>query len=158
MKWPKIGPYDSCVLRDFADSLKGCAEAMPHVKGLAILNDSEENHKLLKKLPDWAVRKWSRIVGEELDTSGEYPTFECFAKFVRKEARIACNPTTAPFLLNSGPLDEKLTKRAKAFSTSAQRKHHTYKTVESLPVSKPKLPCLVCKDELHGIAKYPVTL
>ncbi len=92
MKWPKIGPNDFLALRDFADSLNGCAEAMPHVKGLAILNDSEENHKLLKKLPDWAVRKWSRIVVEELDASGEYPTFKCFAEFVQKEAHIACNP------------------------------------------------------------------
>lgn len=50
MKWPKIGSNDSLPLRDFADFLKGCAEAMPHVKGLTILNDSEENHKLLKKI------------------------------------------------------------------------------------------------------------
>lgn len=78
MKWPKIGPNDSLALRDFSDFLKGCAEAMPHVKWLAILNDSEENHKLLKKLPEWSVRKWSRIVVEELDQSGEYPSFEHF--------------------------------------------------------------------------------
>lgn len=57
MKWPKINSNDSSALREFADFLKGCAEAMPHVKGLAILNDCEENHKLLKKLPDWIVRK-----------------------------------------------------------------------------------------------------
>lgn len=50
MKWPKIGSNDSLPLRDFADFLKGCAEAMPHVKGLTILNDSEKNHKLLKKI------------------------------------------------------------------------------------------------------------
>lgn len=111
--------------RDFADFLKSCAQAMPHVKGLAILNGSEENHKLLKKLPDWAVYKWSRIVVEELDKSEEYPTFECFAGFVQKEACIACNPITASLLLSSRSVDEKLPKRTKAFSTSAQTKHHT---------------------------------
>ncbi|KAL0147771.1 hypothetical protein M9458_056914 [Cirrhinus mrigala] len=118
MKWPKIGPNDPLALRDFADFLKDCLEAMPHVKGLAILNDSEENHKLLKKLPEWAVRKWSRIVVEELDTSGEYPTFEHFAEFVQKETCVACNPITSSFLLSSRSLDDKLPRRAKTFSTS----------------------------------------
>lgn len=37
---------DSLALRDFSDFLKSCAEVMPHVKRLTILNDSEENHKL----------------------------------------------------------------------------------------------------------------
>lgn len=57
---------------------------MPHVKGLSILNDSEENRKLLKKLPDWIVRKWSRIVVNELYASGEYPTFGHFTEFLQK--------------------------------------------------------------------------
>lgn len=122
MKWPKINSNDSSALREFADFLKGCAEAMPHVKGLAILNDCGENHKLLKKLPDWIVRKWSRIVVEELDKSGEYPAFKHFTEFVLKEACIACNPIASPFFLNSRTPDEKPSKRAKAFSTSAQSK------------------------------------
>lgn len=75
MKWPKISSNDSSALRDFADFLKGCMEAMPHVKELAILNDCEKNHKLLKKLPEGIVRKWSRIVVEQLDASGAYPDF-----------------------------------------------------------------------------------
>lgn len=112
--WPKIGPNYFMTLRDFADSLKGCAEAMPHVKGLAILNDSDENHKRLKKLPDWAVRKWSIIVVEEL-ASGEYPTFKCFAGFVQKEARIACNPITSSLFLSSRSVDDKLSKKSKDF-------------------------------------------
>lgn len=52
MKWPKISANDPTALREFADFLQGCAEAIPHVKGLSILNDCEENHKLLKKLPE----------------------------------------------------------------------------------------------------------
>lgn len=43
---------------------------IPHVKELAILNDCEENHKLLKKPPEWIVHKGNQIVVEELDTSG----------------------------------------------------------------------------------------
>lgn len=63
---------------------------MPHVKGLLILNDSEENHKLLNKMPEWIIWKWNRIVVEELDKCGDFPSFKCFAEFVQKEARIAC--------------------------------------------------------------------
>lgn len=55
MKWPKIGSTDSPALKDFADFLKSCVEAMSHIKGLAILNDCKESHKFLKKLPDWIV-------------------------------------------------------------------------------------------------------
>ncbi|XP_043973047.1 uncharacterized protein LOC122831155 [Gambusia affinis] len=68
-RWPKINANDSLALRGFSDFLQGCKEAIPHVKGLAILNDCEENHTLLKKLPEWIVRKWSRIVVDELDES-----------------------------------------------------------------------------------------
>lgn len=149
MKWPQINSNDSSALREFADFLKSCAEAMPYVKGLAILNDCEENRKLLKKLPNWIVRKWSRIAVEELDKSGEYPAFKHFTEFLLKEARIACNPIASPFFLNSRAPDEKLSKRAKTFSTSAQSK-------ETVSFSRPRLPCLICKEELHSIAKCPV--
>jgi len=65
---------------------------MPHVKGLHILNDWKENQKLAKKLPDWAVTRWSRQVSEALDSMAEYPSFDTFVEFVEKEARIMCNP------------------------------------------------------------------
>lgn len=78
MKWPKIAANDPIVLREFADFLQGCVEAIPHVKGLGILNDCEGNHKLLKKLPEWMMRRWSRIV-VELDRSGDYPSFVHFS-------------------------------------------------------------------------------
>lgn len=156
MKWPKVSSNDSSALRDFANFLKGCVEAMPHVKGLAILNDFEENHKLLKKLPEWIVRKWSRIAVEQLDASGAYPDFKCFTEFVLKEARIACNPIASPYLLNSRAADEKFPKKAKSLSTSAQSKPQTVKLSESVSLTRQRLPCLICKDELHGIAKCPV--
>lgn len=57
VKWPEMGPYDCFAQGDFSSFLKGCAEDMPYVKGRAILNDSEENYKLLKMLPQWIVRK-----------------------------------------------------------------------------------------------------
>lgn len=53
--WPMIQSKDANGFRTFANFLHACQGAMPHVKGLDILNDCEENQKLVQKLPDWAV-------------------------------------------------------------------------------------------------------
>ncbi len=45
---------------------------------------------------------------------------------------------------------ERLPKRDKALNTTAQMKNSTLGTPEN---SKP--PCLVCKDETHGVVKCP---
>ncbi|XP_021324883.3 uncharacterized protein [Danio rerio] len=152
MKWPRIAANDPIALREFADFLQGCAEAMPHVKGLGILNDCEENHKLLKKLPEWMMRRWSRIVVEELDRSGEYPSFVHFTQFMQTEARIACNPIASPLLMNVKNTDERLPKRTKALNTGIQIKTSISGPPENY---RPKPPCLVCKDEMHGVVKCP---
>lgn len=60
--WPKIGPKDSLKLREFSDFLISCKNAMPHVQGLRVLDDCEENQKLLLKLPDWVTTSWNRHV------------------------------------------------------------------------------------------------
>ncbi|KAK7909491.1 hypothetical protein WMY93_014175 [Mugilogobius chulae] len=153
-KWPKIGTNDPQALRELADFLQSCTEAIPHVKGLSILNDCEENHKLLKKLPEWIVRKWSRIVVDELDTSGNYPDLACFTKFLSKEARIACNPIASPMLFNFKITNDRIPKRAKAFNTSTQPKSFAQDKQETNS-SKPKFPCTVCKSEDHAITKCP---
>lgn len=70
---------------------------MPHVKGLSILNDCEENHKLAEIA--WMVSAQNQIVVEELDQSSDYPSFRHFSEFVQKEARIACNPVASPLIL-----------------------------------------------------------
>ncbi len=56
-RWPKITANNPTALREFADFLQGCVEAIPHVKGLTILNDCEENQRLVNKLPEWMVYK-----------------------------------------------------------------------------------------------------
>ncbi|XP_039679755.1 uncharacterized protein LOC120573907 [Perca fluviatilis] len=154
MRWPKINTNDPLALQEFADFLQGCTEAIPHVKGLAILNDCEENHKLLKKLPEWIVRKWSRIVVDELDTSGSYPDLACFTNFLSKEARIACNPIASPLLINFKTTDERSPKRAKALNTNIHTKTFVQEKQETNG-SKPNYPCSVCKSEAHNITKCP---
>ena len=93
--WPRIGPKENTKLRDFGDFLQSCNVAMPHMKGLEILNDCEENQKLLSKLPDWLTSRWKRYATEQLDQTGNYPGFCEFSTFICKEARIVCNPMSS---------------------------------------------------------------
>ena len=74
--WPKIGPKEALKLREFSDFLISCKNAMPHIQGLKVLDDCEENHKLLQKLPDWATTRWNRYVTKALDEGKPYPGFE----------------------------------------------------------------------------------
>ena len=53
-----------------------------------ILNDNRENHKLLKKLPDWVVNRWSRIASTSRKADGVYPSFKQFAEFINEEASL----------------------------------------------------------------------
>ncbi|XP_008430942.1 uncharacterized protein LOC103478718 [Poecilia reticulata] len=152
---PKINANDSLALREFSDFLQGCKEAIPHVKGLANLNDCEENHKLLKKLPEWIVRKWSRIVVEELDRSGDYPDFKCFTEVLSKEGKIACNPIASPLLGGNFKFpDDRTPNRAKTFNTNAQQKGSSHGTQDTNNC-KPKSTCYVCKSEVHSITGCP---
>lgn len=94
--WPKIGPKEPLKLREFSDFLQmSCKNAMPHVQGLKVLDDCEENQKLLQKLPNWATTRWNRLVTKELDDGKPYPSFEEFSDFIAKEARITCNPVSS---------------------------------------------------------------
>ena len=65
---------------------------MPHINGLQVLNDCKENQKIVSKLPDPLIARWSHIVTEYTDEHAAYPLFSHFVSFVEKEARVACNP------------------------------------------------------------------
>lgn len=51
---------------------------MPHVKGLEILNDCEENQRLIQNLPDGPVTRWYRQVTKALTESKEFLIFSDF--------------------------------------------------------------------------------
>ena len=109
--WPRILPNDGPGLRRFSDFLQHCNTAMHSIKYLGVLNDPEENQRMLKKLPSYLVSRWSRIVdkciGEEQTDKlnleevpchareATYPSFAEFCQFLATEARIACNPVTS---------------------------------------------------------------
>ena len=109
--WPRILPNDGPGLRRFSDFLQHCNTAMHSIKYLGVLNDPEQNQRMLKKLPSYLVSRWSRIVdkciGEEQTDKlnleevpchareATYPSFAEFCQFLATEARIACNPVTS---------------------------------------------------------------
>ncbi|XP_055046840.2 uncharacterized protein [Misgurnus anguillicaudatus] len=145
--WPKIQVKDATGLRNFSDFLSACENAMPHVNGLQILNDYQENQKLVQKLPDWAASRWNRQVTQALSQNQEFPSFKEFSAFVSAEADIACNPVTSfqafhalgPFIDKFTPKDIKRNK-VQVFNTQM-------KSVR--PVIKN--PCLLCEQSNHQL-------
>ncbi|XP_056236444.1 uncharacterized protein LOC130172051 [Seriola aureovittata] len=176
--WPKINSRESLKLRQFSDFLNTCSNAMPHVKGLQVLNDCEENQKMLQKLPEWLISRWNRHVTKQLRKTEEYPNFKEFAEFVATEADITCNPVTSLQALKSveeRPSRDVKRQRASAFSTSVKadgldkpvivmktssdvesnsKGSNAVKKVNMSSVSPNSLSCLCC-EESHSIHKCP---
>lgn len=158
--WPKIQPKDAVGLRDFSDFLNACQDAMSHVKSLGILNDCEENRKLVQKLPDWAVSRWNRKATEFLNKNQEFPSFQDFATFIAMEAEIACNPITSFHALRPPDTSqEKQSKRdpkrnkASVLSTQTEANDDKQRPIKG----KARPPCAFCQDEqhrLHGCPKF----
>ena len=60
--WPKIPPNDASGLRKYSDFLLHCQTAMETIGYLNILNDPNENQKMVRKLPKHLIVRWSREV------------------------------------------------------------------------------------------------
>lgn len=159
-KWPKIHPKDAEGLRTFSDFLTACLQAMPHVKGLEILSDCEENQKLLQKVPEWLATRWNRQVTVALIDGKDFPSFKDFAHFVALEAEIACNPVTSSYALHScssflekGNSREIKSNRSTTQVFTTQAAIHTDKANSNN--TKLKGPCIFCKYERHQLSKCP---
>lgn len=159
--WPKIGARDSVKLRQFSDFLSACSSAMPHVKGLEVLNDCEANQKMLQKLPDWITARWNRQVTKQLREGKEYPAFKEFAEFMAQEAEIACNPMTSLNALK--PVEEKTTRevkrpKANTFITDIQTTNSVVETSsqENVPSTATNAIKCICCGEGHSIHKCQV--
>ena len=119
--WPKIASNDDTGLRRYSDFLQHSCTAMDKINFLSVFDDLEENRKMLNKLPNYLVNRWARVVdnriGEDVNersddedevgipqmTKGKnYPSFKEFSQFVKKEARIACNPVISQCFLKEG--------------------------------------------------------
>jgi len=110
-EWPKIPPNDGTSLRKFSDFLIHCQTATNTMKYLKVLDDPDENQRMVRKLPRYIIDRWSREVERWLNkdedqrhsevTSSDvrkgemgYPLFSVFCRFLQRESRIACNPVT----------------------------------------------------------------
>ena len=167
-KWPKINVKDPVSLQKFADFLKSCNDAIPHIAGLEVLNDFHENQKLLNKLPEWIVSRWNRVVTDSLDQTGFYPLFDQFVRFVSKEARVANNPISSINAIK-GNHDNKYTgtrdtPRGKGTSlkTKATEQDKKVNKKKQTPAQKPSeekrteytpKPCSLCSKTDHQIDK-----
>ena len=93
--WPKISYKGSVELQEFAGFLRSCESAMSLIRGLEVLNDCNENQKMLAKLPDWLTSIWNGKVIDIEEQSHTFPSFSQFVKFLTREGKIACNPITS---------------------------------------------------------------
>ena len=104
-EWPKILPNDGASLRKFSDFLIHCQTATKTIKYLKVLDDPDENQRMVRKLPRYLIDRWSREVDRWLNKDEEdqhhgegsvlsYPPFSAFCRFLQRESRIACNPVT----------------------------------------------------------------
>lgn len=129
---------------------------MPHIKGLNILNDCEENQRLVRKLPDWAAARWNRQATQFMKDSGEFPSFKDFAQFMSSEAEIVCNPITSFHALRSS---DTITAKTQKEKRPACNVLHTQTATEtdSSTYNKPnvKLPCMLCQEEGHKLHSCP---
>ena len=113
---------------------------MNKIHFLNLLNDPEENRKMLNKLPNYLVNRWGRIVdkriGEEFSDQSDdedetrktrrtdgisYPSFAEFSRFLKKEARIACNTVTSQCFLKREDVKKTVEKERSSYKQSRYR-------------------------------------
>ncbi|XP_045065112.1 uncharacterized protein LOC123482227 [Coregonus clupeaformis] len=143
--WPKISSKGSIELQEFADFLRSCEAAMTQIRGLEVLNDCNENQKLLAKLPDWLTSRWNRKVIEVEEESHTFPSFQQFVKFLTREAKIANNPITSLHALKPAEGEQiKVLKNralgAKVLATNSDEKASS-------------TSCVFCEKSSHSLHK-----
>ena len=146
-------------------------------KSLRVLDDAQENRKMVAKLPEWLINRWRRVIVGYKQEKKEFPPFSEFSKFVKQEAAIAneptltladrkeINPTSKParsMATNTVSQGKKQGKKEDHSKTEYQDfKEKTDekggKVVKPAQVSptgtKPALVCVFCDREGHEISK-----
>lgn len=120
---------------------------MGHIKSLEILNDCNENRKILSKLPDWLAASWNRKVIEIEEQTNQFPTFSQFIAFLTREAKIARNTVTSLQSLKQSEPD-----KSDKLKLSRQRQVGA-KTLATNTQEKPQLTCAFCKRPKHNLHK-----
>lgn len=150
--WPKIQPRDAIQTRKLADALKQCLGAMKNIPELQRMNDHTEIERIVEKLPEKMVDKWTAKVVTLEEKEERYPSFEEFATFVKSQAKfLYASP-------NSNANSNKPTEVSKS-APASKTVRQTQSSPVPPPVTKPK--CLYCKipnhkaAECYSLAKKP---
>lgn len=143
--WPKISSKGSIELQEFADFLCSCEAAMSQIKGLEVLNDCNENQKMLAKLPDWLTSRWNRKVTEEQEKSQTFPIFSQFVKFISREAKIACNPITSLHALKPSEGERTRPSKNRSHGAKVLATNSDAKTITT--------SCIYCEKTGHSLYK-----
>lgn len=142
--WPKINSKDGCELREFADFLRSCEAAMPHIKTLEVLNDCNESQRILLKLPDWLVSRWNRKAMEAKQANAGYPPFSELVDFLSKEADLACDPISSIQALKRVESEKPKYPRSQTVQAKTLSTNTTQRNIPS---------CIFCKRTGHILAK-----
>ena len=136
---------------------------------LNVLDDPEENQRMVKKLPSYIVNRWSRKVDERISRTtgdhvedsfctspgeGGYPTFSEFCHFVKTEARISCSPLNLNLKTEENGnkyRPNKPTRFGPKFSSFATGLSVETPTHENSTFAHKQQRCLYCKEERHEI-------
>ncbi len=128
---------------------------MAKIDSLKILNDDQENRKILTKLPEWLLPRWSRRVAEYKEQHKKFPPFTVFVDFLSEEAKIAADPVTSIEAV-IGHQSQKATKTTaksvRTLSTTRTPKDSSEQTVQK-PESEFSVPCIVCQQR-HQLTDY----
>ncbi|XP_063607775.1 uncharacterized protein LOC134782243 [Penaeus indicus] len=94
-EWPKISNKDGHALQELSDFLKNCLTVMRTTDYLNILNDPQENGKMLQKLYPALIDRWNSVVYKWSSSDAGYPPFSVFCEFIEVEAKKARHPISS---------------------------------------------------------------
>ena len=121
---------------------------MKTVKDLEILNDCEENRKLIEKLPERLRMKWlHKVTDHREQNDGAIPSFQEYANFIGKEARMMNDPLA--ILTTTNKIEAKSPKGKNSASASQTKMEKDTGATDDN--NKNRTVCLCCKKSNHDI-------
>ncbi|XP_055499365.1 uncharacterized protein LOC129701946 [Leucoraja erinacea] len=118
---------------------------MSQIRGLEVLNDCNENQKMLAKLPDWLTSRWNTKVIKVEEQSHTFPSFSQFVKFLTREAKIACNPITSLYALKPSEVEKSKASMNRGPGAKVLVTNSDEKAVAT--------SCVFCEREGHSLHK-----
>ena len=160
--WPAVKNGED--LQKLSDFLNQCCSAMNSIAYLKCLDSSEENKKIISKLPRHVASRWIRKVDKSLYETdghdGSYPSFSEFCKFLQDEARIETGPVSLSFSLNADTKNYTKGRIAKTFASQVTPSSSTPDSTKpdsnsKTPVSK-STSCFMCQEshELQNCERF----